>query len=228
MVIHRHRNDFLRFLLPDHIFVQARLDLVRSRDILNIKYGLFLLFLGFLLELLLVWNSAASLQIGEIHKADIGILPVFIHIIQHVHQFRIVQHSLIIVLAHRIHGPVHAVVAYTDIIGEMVHLSRLTLRAPADEADILIPVLILIGRIFARSVSVLRFLFRNLILLRLRILSVFVFLYLFSLRGFRLDWLILFFFLSIINIAHFSFLSVFCAIYMERCRHTRIFRLFLL
>ena len=140
MIINRHGNDLLRLLLTDHILVQACLDLMRGGDIFNVKNRLLSLFLilRLLFDLLLVRNSTGSLQIGQIHKADVGVFSILIHVVEHVHELRIVQKPLIIVLTHRIHRPVHAVVADTDIVGKVVHLPRLAFRPAADKADVLV------------------------------------------------------------------------------------------
>ena len=140
MIINRHGNDLLRLLLTDHVLVQACLDLVRRRNILNVKNRLLslLFILRLLFDLLFVRNSAGSLQIRQVHKADVGVFSILIHVVEHVHELRIVQKPLIIVLTHRIHRPMHAVVADTDIVGKVVHLPRLAFRPAADKADVLV------------------------------------------------------------------------------------------
>ena len=97
-----------------------------------------LLFLRLPLDLLLVRDPAASLQVGQVHEADVGIFSVLMHVVEHVHHLGVVQKPLIIELAHRIHGAVHAVLADADIVGKVVHLPRLTFRPAADEAHVLI------------------------------------------------------------------------------------------
>ena len=74
----------------------------------------------------------------SIDKADIGKAPPFVHLFQFVLKLRIIQHSLIIKLAHRLHGLMHAVVADTDIIRKLKHFSRFALRPPTDKAYIFV------------------------------------------------------------------------------------------
>ena len=112
-----------------------------SWNITDIENGirfLFFFLLFFLFNFLFIGNPVISLQIRQIHEADVGIFPILIHIVQHIHHLGVIQHSLIIILAHCIHRPVHTIITDTDIIRKMVHLSRLAFRAPADKAHILI------------------------------------------------------------------------------------------
>ena len=124
-------------LLPYHIFVQTCLDLVGRRNILDIEHRLRLLPGLFLFQLLLVRDSAVPLQIRNIYKADIG-EAVLLQVVQILLERRIIQHALIVKLAHRIHGFVHTVAAHTDIVRQLKHLPSLALRSAADKADILV------------------------------------------------------------------------------------------
>ena len=164
MIINRNGYDFLRLLLAYHVLIQARFDLMRRRYITNIENGIrFLLFFlfFFLFNFLFVGNSIVSLQVSQVHKADIGIFSIFIHIVQHIHQLRIIQHPLIIILAYGIHRPVHTIITDTDVIGKMVHLPRLAFRTAADEAHILVFLFLFL---LIRSVLILNF-FQSLFLL---------------------------------------------------------------
>ena len=184
MVVNRHGNYLFGLFLSDNVFVQAGLDFMGGRNVMDIEYRFGLLFLRlFLFNLLLVGDPVVSLQVSQVDKAHIGIFPVLVHIIQHVHQFRIIQHSLVIILAHRIHSSVHAVVADTDIIGQVIHLAGLAFRASADKTNVLI------------------FLFR---LIRLFFLFIGRLL---ALTFFQARFL-LFFFVSIIKIAHLAILRL--------------------
>ena len=109
-----------------------------SRNIPDIQYRLLTFLLLFLLQLLLVGNPPVSPQIRQIDKADIGKAALLCQLIQLILKLRIVQHSLIIKLADCLHGLMHAVIADTDIIGQLKHLACLALRPAADKADVFI------------------------------------------------------------------------------------------
>lgn len=64
--------------------------------------------------------------------------PLLRHLVQLVLELGIVQHPLVVELAHGLHGLVHAVAADADIVGQLEHLARFALRAAADEADIFV------------------------------------------------------------------------------------------
>ena len=168
VIINRHGNDLFRLLLTDHVLVQAGLDLVRGGNIFNVKNRLLSLFLilRLLFDLLFVRNSAGSLQIRQVHKADVGVFSILIHVVEHVHELRIVQKPLIIILAHRVHGAVHAVLADADIVGKVVHLSRLAFRPAADEAHVLV-FRFLIVRLSAVLIRAFPIVFRRLFFLRI-------------------------------------------------------------
>ena len=125
-------------LLTYHILVQAGLDLVWRRNVLNIQNRLFSLLLFFLLQLLLIGNSAVSLKISQVHETDIGESALLSHLIHFLLEIGITEHALVIKLAYRIHGLVHTVITDTDIVGHLEHFTGLALRPAADEADILI------------------------------------------------------------------------------------------
>ena len=130
-------------LLSDHIIIQLCLDPVWRRNVPDIqnRFRPFALFL--FLDLLLIGDTSLSLKVCNIQEPDIG-KSLFTHIlIQAVHKIRI-QHTLIIKLAHSIHGLMHTVITYTNIIGKLEHLSRFAFRPPADKADILIIAFLLI------------------------------------------------------------------------------------
>ena len=168
MIVDRHGNDLLRLLLADHVLVQAGLDLMRGGNIFDIENRLLflLLFLRLPLDLLLVRDPAASLQVGQVHEADVGIFSVLMHVVEHVHHLGVVQKPLIIELAHRIHGAVHAVLADADIVGKVVHLSRLAFRPAADEAHVLV-FRFLIVRLSAVLLRAFPIVFRRLFFLRI-------------------------------------------------------------
>ena len=140
MVVHRYRDNFLGIILSYDIIVELCLNLVRRRQVIDVKDCLLLLFLWlFLLELLPVWNAAVPLQIRNVDKADIGkpLLAILGTVLVKI-KVCIVQHSLIIKLADRIHRLVHAVRAHRDMIGQLEHLTRLALRPSAYKAHILV------------------------------------------------------------------------------------------
>ena len=122
MVVYCYGDDLLGFFLSYHVFIQTGLDLMRCRNVLDIEYRFGTFRLLFLLEFLLVGNTAVSLKIRQIHKTDVGI----------------VQHSLIIELAHSLHGLVHAIIADADMVGQLEHSAGFALRSAADKADIFV------------------------------------------------------------------------------------------
>ena len=79
----------------------------------------------------------------------------------------IVQHSLVVKLADRIHCLMHTVGTHGDMVGQLEHFSGLALRTPAYEAHILILAFLL----FIQSVHGCLILFcRILFVLRARLL----------------------------------------------------------
>ena len=110
MIVHRHGDHLFGMLLPYHILVQTCLDLVGRGNIPDVQYGLGILLFLLFLDLLLVRDTALSLQIRYVYKTDIG-------------------HAVALV---------HTVVADTDIVGKFEHLSRLALRSAADKTYILV------------------------------------------------------------------------------------------
>ena len=72
----------------------------------------------------------------------------------------IVQHSLVVKLADRIHCLMHTVGTYGDMVGQLEHFSGFALRAPAYEAHILIlAFLLLIQSVHSCLILFLRILF---------------------------------------------------------------------
>ena len=104
-------------LLPYHILVQTCLDLVGRGNIPDVQYGLGILLFLLFLDLLLVRDTALSLQIRYVYKTDIGHAVALQHIVHILLELGITEHALIVELAHRVHSLVHTVVADTDIVG---------------------------------------------------------------------------------------------------------------
>ena len=155
MVVYRYRNDFFGFFLSHYIFIQACLDLMRCRNIFDVEYRFGTFGFLFLLEFLLVGNAAVSLKICQIHKADVGESVLSVKLVEII---RIVQHALVVELAHGLHSFVHAVIADTDMIRQLEHSAGFALRSSADEADILVLAAVLfvlclfLRGIFTRSI----------------------------------------------------------------------------
>ena len=136
-------------ILSHHILIQACLDLMRRRNIPDIQHRLFFrLFLFLFFQFLFVGNPAVPAQIGQVHKTDVGKSILFAELVQFILQLGIVQHPLIVKLAHRLHGFVHTVTADADIVGQLKHLARLALWPPADKAYVLIIIIIAFARVF--------------------------------------------------------------------------------
>ena len=155
MIVYRYRNDFFGFFLSHYIFIQACLDLMRCRNIFDVEYRFGTFGFLFLLEFLLVGNAAVSLKICQIHKADVGESVLSVKLVEII---RIVQHALVVELAHGLHSFVHAVIADTDMIRQLEHSAGFALRSSADEADILVLAAVLfvlclfLRGIFTRSI----------------------------------------------------------------------------
>ena len=130
--------------LAHHILIQAGLDLMGSRNIPDVQHRRFPFFFLLLFQLLFVGNPPISLQVCQIHKADIGKSPhigessLLGQLVQLILELRVVQHSLIVKLAHSLHGFMHTIIADTDIVGQFKHFPGLALRPPADKTYILI------------------------------------------------------------------------------------------
>ena len=155
MVVYRYRNDFFGFFLSHYIFIQACLDLMRCRNIFDVEYRFGTFGFLFLLEFLLVGDAAVSLEVCQIHKADVGESVLSAELVQIA---RIIQHALVVELAHSLHGLVHAVIANADMIRQLEHSAGFALRSAADEADILVLAAVLfvlclfLSGIFTRSI----------------------------------------------------------------------------
>ena len=108
---------------------------MRCRNVLDIEYRFGTFRLLFLLEFLLVGNTAVSLKIRQIHKTDVGESVLSVKLVEII---GIVQHSLIIELAHSLHGLVHAIIADADMVGQLEHSAGFALRSAADKADIFV------------------------------------------------------------------------------------------
>ena len=147
MVVYRYRNDFFGFFLSHYIFIQACLDLMRCRNIFDVEYRFGIFGFLFLLEF--------SLEVCQIHKADVGESVLSAELVQIA---RIIQHALVVELAHSLHGLVHAVIANADMIRQLEHSAGFALRSSADEADILVLAAVLfvlclfLRGIFTRSI----------------------------------------------------------------------------
>ena len=61
MVVYSNRHHFLGIFLSDYILVQARLDLMRCRKVMNVNERRCLLAFFFLLHALLLWNLLAHI-----------------------------------------------------------------------------------------------------------------------------------------------------------------------
>ena len=141
MVIHRYGHYFFCVFLPDYIIVQLRLDFMRRRDRLNIKYRRrFFLLRLFLFNLLRIRHQI--LQICEIDHADIRHFSIqILHRPQNIIQ---PEPRLI----HTVKRTLHTILTDADIIRYFDHFACCTLRTMADIADFFIIVMFLIfGRI---------------------------------------------------------------------------------
>ena len=127
MIIDRNRHHLFCLLLSDHIFIERRLDLVRCRDLLNVDNRLRLRLRLFLLQLLIVRQSA--LQIRQIDHADVRNSS-------HVHIHHIIHGKTASV--HAVKRLLHTVLADADIVRNTDHLSRNMFRSSTDVADVLI------------------------------------------------------------------------------------------
>ena len=138
MVIDRHGHRLLRILLPHNILVKPSLDLMRRGNIPDINQGLSLLPLLLLLDLLLLRDIL--LHVGHIKD----LYPRNVHI----HQLTVIN----LPAHHGVKTLLHTITTDRDTVGEIDHLSRRRLRAPAHEADLLIFIFMIL-RLFHLSLS---------------------------------------------------------------------------
>ena len=146
VIVYCNRYDFFSLFLTYYIVIQFCLDLMRCRNVINIKFRFYLSFLFLLfLDLLRIWYSSKIttqiLEIVHIYKTDIWKSACIL--IKLIHESRIVEQVLIIKLAHCIHSLVHTIIAYADIVRQMEHLSSLALRSSADKTYILVLVILI-------------------------------------------------------------------------------------
>ena len=127
MVVDCHWNCPFRPLLPDHIRIQLRLDLVRCRNILHRQKFLRVFCLALFLDLIFLWN----LCIRHLHARKI--------IEIHVHKRHILKLGKVHArLGNRVKCFLHTLMAEIHPARHRDHLSRLALRAAADVADFLV------------------------------------------------------------------------------------------
>ena len=120
---------------------------MRRHNIFNINDRYVFLRLFLFLDLLFIRNAAVSLQVRQVNEADIRESLAVIKIVHiAIRISRIIQHSLIVKLTNGIHRLVHTIIADADMIGQLKHFTRLTLRPPANEADFLIIIFLLVLR----------------------------------------------------------------------------------
>ena len=174
------------------------------RNIFDVEYRLRTFGFLFLLEFLLVGDTAVSLEVCQIHKTDVWEAVLSAELVQIAW---IVQHALVVELAHGLHSLVHAVIANADMIGQLEHSAGFALRSAADKTDILIFAAVLfvlclfLRRIFTRSIHY------------LRVLATFFIIPIFAQSG--LCFLFLgnhFSIIIIIIICHVILLFVYCAV----------------
>ena len=115
------------------------------RNIFNIEYGLRTFGFLFLLEFLLVGDAAVSLEVCQVHKADIGEAVLSAKLVQIAW---IVQHALVVELTYGLHSLVHTVITDADMVRQLEHSAGFALRSSADKADVLIFAAVLLSSVF--------------------------------------------------------------------------------
>ena len=129
MVVNCYRHYFFGTLLTDYIFIQAGLDLVRGRDLLQINCWLGPFFFLFYL-------MSSGDRILKASKID----HTYIWHIQKIAEI----HAIIHLLGHSVKALLHTIVTNMYIIWQLDHLSCLTLGTMTQETEFFIFILILI------------------------------------------------------------------------------------
>ena len=137
MVVNCYRHNLFGLILADNILIKFSLDLVRSRDVLDVK-SRFYLALAFFLDLLRIWYAAHVETIVVVHVKESKSWESILILVKLIHEIWIVQKILIVKLAYSIHGLLHAVIADADVVWKVEHLASFALRTSADKADVFV------------------------------------------------------------------------------------------